>query len=379
MALSGRFRQTVSSLSRLTVVGLTCAIVVLSAGPTAGAQSVTATPPTSGSPTLRVVVKPVPPFVMQNGTDWTGFSIDLWREIAQRRGWTYALQGVDTVDQQLDAVRTGSADASIAAISVTDDRAQTVDFSYPYFTSGLQVMVASHQPSFLDALISFVTPDLLKLIGIVIVVLILVAHGVWLFERHMDADFPRRYLPGVGEALWWAGVTLTTVGYGDRTPKGRIGRAVAFVWMFAGIFLLANFTAAITARATVQQLQNSISGVDDLRGKQVATVQGSTADQYLASRGLAHRTVTRIEDAYPLVEQGRVQAVLYDAPVLEHYASTDGAGQVQMVGKAVQPEQYAIALPIDSPYRRAIDQTLLQIMADGSYEALYERWFGQSP
>ncbi len=325
------------------------------------------------------MVKPVPPFVMQDGNNWTGFSIDLWREIAQRRGWTYSLQAVGTVDQQLDAIRTGSADASIAAISVTGDRAQTVDFSYPYFTSGLQVMVASNQPSFLDALISFVSPDLLKLIGIVIVVLIVVAHGVWLFERHMDADFPRRYLPGVGEALWWAGVTLTTVGYGDRTPKGRIGRMVAFIWMFAGIFLLANFTAAVTARATVQQLQSSINGVDDLRGKQVATVQGSTADQYLASRGLAHRTVTRIEDAYPLLEQGRVQALLYDAPVLEHYESTDGAGRVQIVGKEVQPEEYAIALPTDSPYRRAIDQTLLLIMADGSYAALYERWFGESP
>jgi ABC-type amino acid transport substrate-binding protein len=88
--------------------------------------------------------------------------------------------------------------------------------------------------------------------------------------------------------------------------------------------------------------------------------------------------VTRIENAYPLLEQGRVQAILYDAPVLQHYATTDGGGRVEVVGKVVQPEQYAIALPPNSPYRRAIDQTLLQLMSDGTYDALSQRWFGGS-
>jgi ABC-type amino acid transport substrate-binding protein len=349
---------------------------MLCSGMAVAAQSLPT--PAAPGPTLRVAVKPVPPFAMQDGDGWSGFSIDLWRAIAQRRGWVYAWVGLDTVDQQLDAVRYGTADAAIAAISVTSEREQSMDFSYPYFTSGLQIMVDAEQPSFLNALVGFVTSDLLKLVAIVIVVLVAVAHGVWLFERHTNADFPRQYLPGVGEALWWAGVTLTTVGYGDRTPKGRIGRAVALVWMFGGIFLLANMTAAVTARATVQQLQHNIASVNDLAGKQVVSVQGSTADQFLRARGLSHQTVTRIEDAYPLLEAGHVQAILYDAPVLQHYASTDGAGRVQLVGRPVQPEQYAIALPFDSPYRRAIDQTLLQLMADGTYDALYQRWFGEN-
>ena len=71
-----------------------------------------------------------------------------------------------------------------------------------------------------------------------------------------------------------------------------------------------------------------------------------------------------------------MQAILYDAPVLQHYASHDGAGRVQVVGKTIQPEQYAIALPPEGPYRRAIDQTLPQLMADGTYDRLYQRWFG---
>jgi ABC-type amino acid transport substrate-binding protein len=56
-------------------------------------------------------------------------------------------------------------------------------------------------------------------------------------------------------------------------------------------------------------------------------------------------------------------------------ASTDGPAACRWWAKEVQPEQYALALP-DSPYRRAIDQTLLQFTADSSYDGLYERWFG---
>jgi ABC-type amino acid transport substrate-binding protein len=366
---------------RLKLVGLVIASVFLVIWPHSGyAQTAAPTPLADASAApLRVAVKVVAPFVMRDGDNWVGFSIDLWRAIAGRRGWTYSFVGVDTIDQQLEAVRTGSVDAGLAAISVTGEREQTIDFSYPYFRSGLQLLVTSSDSSFFSAVISFITPDLLKLILFVVVVLLVVAHGVWLFERHMDADFPKKYLPGVGEALWWAGVTLTTVGYGDRTPKGRLGRSVALIWMFSGIFLLASVTAAVTARATVQQLSRTVNGVEDLAGKQVATVQGSTSDQYLRLRGLSHVAVPRIEDAYPLLEDGRVQAILYDAPVLQHYASTSGAGRVQVVGREVQPEQYAIALPSDSPYRRAIDQTLLQLMADGSYDQLYERWFGEAP
>ncbi len=366
--------------ARSIVAGLIGALALLCVTQIAQAQAIAPAPSTSApAPSLRVAVKPVAPFVMQDGNAWSGFSIDLWRLIALRRGWTYTLIGVDTVDQQIDAVQSHAADAGIAAISVTAEREQIVDFSYPYFTSGLQVLVAVDQPSFFDSLLSFVSPDLLKLVGIGLVVLIVVAHGVWLLERHLDDDFPRAYLPGLGEALWWAAVTLTTVGYGDRTPKRRSARLVAFVWMFMGIFLLANFTAAITTRATVRELHGSIGGVADLPGKRIATVQGSTADQYLSAQGVGHRNVQRIEDAYPLLEQGDVQAILYDAPVLRRYANTEGAGRVQVVGQVVHPEQYAIVLPTDSPYRRPIDESLLELMDDGSYASLYARWFGSAP
>ena len=43
------------------------------------------------------------------------------------------------------------------------------------------------------------------------------------------------YFSGLPRAVWWAGVTITTVGYGDVVPVTRVGRVFSMVWMFVGM------------------------------------------------------------------------------------------------------------------------------------------------
>jgi voltage-gated potassium channel len=61
----------------------------------------------------------------------------------------------------------------------------------------------------------------------------------WLLDRE---DFPT-----LGTGLWWALQTVTTVGYGDVTPKHTEGRIIATFVILAGIAFLAVITASITA------------------------------------------------------------------------------------------------------------------------------------
>jgi polar amino acid transport system substrate-binding protein len=151
---------------------------------------------------------------------------------------------------------------------------------------------------------------------------------------------------------------------------------VATIWMFAGIFLIAHLTATITSRLTVQGLQGQIHGLDDLPGKRVVTVEGTTASQYLSANGIVHLTVAQISDAFAQIETGRADALVYDAPVLNHHANTQGKGKVRMAGGVFKAEPYGIALQQDSPYRKAINQAILQIFGDGTHERLTRKWFG---
>lgn len=74
-----------------------------------------------------------------------------------------------------------------------------------------------------------------------VTVAITVAGGV--LERVLD----HREFHTIGKGLWFALQTVTTVGYGDVTPKLRQGRIIAAVVMLAGIGFLAVITASVTA------------------------------------------------------------------------------------------------------------------------------------
>uniref|UniRef100_A0A1I8J4Y3 SGF29 C-terminal domain-containing protein n=1 Tax=Macrostomum lignano TaxID=282301 RepID=A0A1I8J4Y3_9PLAT len=69
----------------------------------------------------------------------------------------------------------------------------------------------------------------------------------WLMERLKNPqEFPRPFLRGFWEGCWWAFITMTTVGYGDRSPKTICGRLFAFLWISFGLVITSMFTAGIT-------------------------------------------------------------------------------------------------------------------------------------
>ena len=354
---------------RLVLAG----ILVIYLAPAANAR---AGPRQTGSRPVRVEIKALPPFVIQTNGEFQGFSIDLLDQIARRAGFNYVLQPTDTVEDLLNAVAHGQADLAIAGISITSTREQSVDFSYPMYTAGLQVMVGSGTSGSTKNAVTVVA-RLLPVLGFVVLLLLLVAHVIWLVEsRENPEHFPRRYVEGIAEGLWWASVTMTTVGYGDRTPRGRWGRLLGVVWMFVAILIIANVTASIAAAFTVQDLRSSINGLSDLNDKRVATVQGTTAANFLANRNVQEFEVGTIDRAYALLKQQKVDAVVFDAPVLQYYATRGGAGQVGVVGSVFDPQDYGIAMPLGSQLRKPIDEQILRIQEDGTYERIRASWFG---
>jgi len=83
-----------------------------------------------------------------------------------------------------------------------------------------------------------------------------------------------------------------------------------------------------------------------------------------------------VEDAFQALEQAQVDAVVYDAPVLLYYASHQGKNKFQTVGTIFRKESYGIAFPPNSPYRKPTNEALLKLKENGTYDQLYQKWFG---
>ncbi|WP_445630548.1 transporter substrate-binding domain-containing protein [Nostoc sp. DSM 114167] len=374
-SLIGRYdpkNKTKRSLALYTCIGLIGGILAL---------LLMASPGVAQKPQLQqpllVATRVIPPFVLSNKGELSGFSIDLWRKIANQIGVESKFIEYSTVPQVLSAIKESKANLGISAISITAEREQNFDFSLPIFAGGLQIMVRNpeqNNSAFPNILQLFFSGSLLQVIGVALVLIIVAAHIIWLSERHhKDGMIPKSYFPGIFKACWWSAATLAT--QADEMPKGVMGRLVGIVWMFIGVLFAAYFTASATTSLTVQQLQGDIRSIDDLPGKVVATTAGSTAATYLREHKISVLEVTKIEQAYNALQTKKADAVVFDAPVLLFYAANEGKGKVEIVGSILREESYGIILPNNSPYRKPINQALLSLKENGTYQSLYDKWF----
>jgi len=198
---------------------------------------------------LVVGVLDAPPFSMKRADgSWEGIAIELWQAVARERGWEYELREYDSLGSLLRAVEAGDVDATPAiAASRAHEVAMDLSHSYQRSGSGIAVVAARSGPRWFGILEQLASLAFLRVIGILLLVWLTAGAIVWMFERRQNrAMFGDSTLKGLGNGIWWAAVTMTTVGYGDKAPRTLGGRTVAIVWMLASIILISSFTAAIT-------------------------------------------------------------------------------------------------------------------------------------
>jgi len=353
----------------LAVVGVLLAAGLWRAGAVEAAPLPTAA--TQAGPTLRVGIKPLDPFVTRSGSRYSGFSIELWDEIARRNGWRTEYVWHETLPTLLDDVAGRKVDVGIAGISITQEREARFDFSYPMFNAGLQVLTpAQANASVLGALGRLFSASLGMYLAALGLAIFLAGNVVWLFHRHEP------YLPGVANGMFRAAAIGLVGEVGE--PAHPISRGVAVVWIVLGIGFVSMFTATVTTELTVQQIQGSIRGVSDLVDRRVVTVEGSTAARYLTDRRIDFEGMPAVEAAFERLDAGTADAMVFDAPVLQHHLQVTDTDRLVLVGNVFQREDYGIAMPTGSTLRKPINETLLEMRSDGAYTRIYEHYFGRT-
>jgi len=329
---------------------------------------------------LKVGIKPLDPFVVRNGDTYSGFSIELWDEIARRNGWQTAYVWHDTLAPLLDDVSAANVDVAIAGISITREREAKFDFSYPMFNAGLQVMSGErHKQTGIEQLRSLLTASLGKYLLGMLIALLLAGNIVWLLSRrHHDVDDRPRYHHGLGMSIYKAAAVGLAGDLGTAEPRRPIGRFFSIVWLITGICFVSLFTATVASQLTVQSIRSGITSVDDLPGKRVVSVKGSTAAAYLTAHDVSFTPVDAIDKAYPMLDAGQADAIVFDAPVLQHRVIATKSKREALVGNIFQHEDYGIGVPSGSALRKPINETLLGMQQDGTYDRIYEHYFGAS-
>ena len=260
---------------------------------------------------------------------YDGFEVTLIRSIAEHMNVDIEINLVDTVAKQVDDINRGVADVGLGGVAITGQREELIDFSIPVLDSGLTILVPVKESQtvfdrmrdFRQAILNSDLPWLLVLFAVTVLVS---AHLIWGLERNHNPDFAVPYRRGIWDSFYWAVVTMSTVGYGDKVARGRWGRGFALVWIAAGTLIFAAFTASLASSLAVNELRGEITGPDDLYGKRVATVEDSAGHSYLNAHGIGAITTEDLEQTYQLLAEGEVDAVVFDAPVLRFHVMKEG-------------------------------------------------------
>jgi ABC-type amino acid transport substrate-binding protein len=329
---------------------------------------------------LVVGTRHLPPFAIQ-GEDgaWRGISIELWRDIATELGYTYSFRDL-TLEEMVEGLSDGSVDVVVGALTTTAEREEAFDFSQPFFSSGLGIAVLPERGNLLTGIVRrLFSLEFLQALLALVAVLLLVGALAWALERKRNPEqFGGPVMKGLGSGFWWAGVTMTTVGYGDKAPLTAGGRILGMVWMFASVISISAFTAGIASSLALGELNTRIHGPEDLPGKRVGTLADSTSETYLARQGVASRTYEDIRSALTALEDGRLDAVVYDAPLLAYVLNEEMEGDVSMLPHRFDNQNYALGLRGGSPLRESVNRVLLEKVATPEWDERLIRYLGES-
>ncbi len=268
-------------------------------------------------------------------------------------------------------------DASIAAVSVTEEREKLVNFIQPFFNSGLGIAVKpSRNATWFDALRHIISWDVVRLFSLLCFSTVVMGTLIWLLERRRSEEqFGGHWYDGIGSGLRWSAVTLTTVGYGDKTPRTLLGRMVALVWMMSAIVMVASFTATMTSTLTVQKLESEITNQQDLVRIRTGCIASSTSARYFSQRNM-----NAIEFSHPLevlssLSSNKIDAMVYDAPMLRYWINLNNIDELSLLPCTFEKQNYARALPQGSPWRKTIKQSLLRNLHSEQWDETQRRYF----
>ena len=316
---------------------------------------------------LKVGVSGEPPFVERAGDKLGGISLTIWREIAGVNNFDYQLVPQANAQANLDALAAGELDVAIGPITITPQRiAQPgFEFTQPYFYAEEAVLVPRERANVVERLRPLFGVAALSSVGLLLVSLFAVGNLIWLAERRSNhSQFPRHYLRGVGNGMWFALVTLTTVGYGDRAPVSKTGRAITAVWMVVSLIAVSSITAGLASAFTLALARNSTAPITNpaqLRGAVIAVVRGTTSELWADRMGAKSLASDNLKQAIDLVEQKRAEGVIYDRPALRYFIAQNPKTDLQIAPFDLASQTYGFAVRSGSPLRRPINVTVMSM------------------
>lgn len=326
---------------------------------------------------VKVGVYVSEPFVIKEGDTYNGMAVDLWRDIGSRLGLVSQFVEYPNYTELVKAVSENQVDAAVTNLTITESRAEVVDFTHPWFDAGLRIMIHTEAgKGWEDLLSGLEDAGHLATYAWIGIVILIATIALTIFDRLFDASFPRRWVEGLAESFYQV-VSLATSGKSSRKNLfGWAGRIWQAFWLVFGIAVVAYVTSSVTSVMTVTHISNKINNLADLQNKTVGVRTGSIAQQTLVARSVSTVTFDHLPEAVSALTNDEISAIVGDSPVLEYYAHKNPDEPVEMVGNIFSPDKYGFAFPRQSDLVKPTSVAIISLQENETLAALKAKYFG---
>lgn len=135
----------------------------------------------------------------------------------------------------------------------------------------------------------------------------------------------------------------------------------------------------------VKDDNNSITKLEDFKGKNIGVGLGTNDESYLRNDVLPQvgnfeiKTYDDVITSLQDLNAGRIDATINNLYALKPIVDKNGY-KIKAVGDAIKSDQAGIAIRKDNPeFLTALDQALTDMKADGTYNTIFKKWFGEEP
>uniref|UniRef100_A0A8C9SYZ3 Glutamate receptor n=1 Tax=Scleropages formosus TaxID=113540 RepID=A0A8C9SYZ3_SCLFO len=346
---------------------------------------------------------------------YEGYCVDLAAEIAKHCGFKYQLKIVGDGKYGARDAETkiwngmvgelvyGKADIAIAPLTITLVREEVIDFSKPFMSLGISIMIKKPQKSkpgvfsFLDPLAYEIWMCIVFAYIGVSVVLFLVSRFSpyeWHTEEYEDGQIQTSESTnefGIFNSLWFSLGAFMQQGC-DISPRSLSGRIVGGVWWFFTLIIISSYTANLAAFLTVERMVSPIESAEDL-AKQTEIAygtldSGSTKEFFRRSKiALFDKMWTYMKSAEPSVfvkktsegvlrvrkSKGKYAYLLEST--MNEYIEQRKPCDTMKVGGNLDSKGYGIATPKGSSLRNAVNLAVLKLNEQGLLDKLKNKWW----
>ncbi|KAG4190486.1 hypothetical protein ERO13_A07G034600v2 [Gossypium hirsutum] len=280
----------------------------------------------------------------------------------------------------VDQVFYGIYDGVVGDITIVANRSLYVDFTLPYTESGVSMLVPVRDNKKKNAWVFLqpLTSDLWVTSGCFFV---FIGFVVWVLEHRINEDFRGPPAHQVGTSFWFS---FSTMVFAHREKVvSNLGRFVVIIWCFVVLVLTQSYTASLTSLLTVEQLQPTVTDINQLlkRRKSVGFLSASFVKDMLLGMKFDESHIKKyrtLEELHDLFTQGSanggISAALDEIPYIRLFLSKY-CGKYTTVKPTSKTDGFGFVFPKGSPLAADVSRAILNVTQGDEMQKVHNKWF----